>query len=178
LSLGGGAGQRIYGWVDIARACGITLAKLKTASQRKSNPAPIYVEMGKIVAPVGQLHRWAIKETLAAKGGTGFGDQEPVFEGRGSLNGPGIYAIAAPGISSIKIGWTGKLSKQLEQVEDACPVPVELSYWIMAKKPVLAELHDLLLEQNRRLDWFFDTAETRAVLTEAVKCHGGAWVPR
>jgi hypothetical protein len=178
LSLGGGSGQRIYGWVDIARASGVPLARLKAAAQRKVNPAPIYVEMGKIVAPVGQLHRWAIKEALAAKGGVGFGDKEPVFEGRKSLNGPGIYAIAAGAVGCIRIGWTGRLSKTLERVGDACPVPVELSYWIMAPKPVLAELHGLLGERNCRLDWFYDAADTRAVLTEAVKRHGGAWVPR
>jgi hypothetical protein len=178
LSLGGGSGQRIYGWVDIARACGVPLAKLKAAAQRKVNPAPIYVEMGKIVAPVGQLHRWAIKETLAAKGGVGFGDQEPVFEGRGSLNGTGIYAIAAAGISVIKIGRTAKLSKALEHIEDACPVAVELAYWIMAPKLALAEILDTSRPWLSRADWFQDNQSVRAVLTESVKRYGGAWVPQ
>lgn len=178
MSLGGGSGQRIYGWVDIARACGVPLARLKAAAQRKVNPAPIYVEMGKIVAPVGQLHRWAIKETLAAKGGVGFGDKEPVFEGRGSLNGPGIYAIAAYGAERIKIGWTANLVKTLENVEGACPMVVELQYWIKSPKLVLAEIHGLSRPWGTRADWFQDNQSVRAVLTESVKRYGGAWVPQ
>lgn len=77
-----------------------------------------------------------------------------------------VYFVAAPG--RIKIGYTRNPERRLAQLRAADMEKIEPIGVIPGTRAIEAKLHAMLQPYRLRGEWFFDCADVRAVVNEAL----------
>ncbi|MFA5186307.1 MAG: GIY-YIG nuclease family protein [Patescibacteria group bacterium] len=173
------AGHLIHGWVDIAAALQMGLNEVKKYASRKRDPLPIYSGGRFVSATRESLREWEERQPYTDKLHVSvFRHAQAVFVGEKKLAGGGVYGVVAEGAGRIKIGWTDALHKRLAALETGCPFPLQVLFWIRGPRELEIELHRKCAKDRAHLEWFTHTADVHEALLEALRVHGGAWVPQ
>ncbi len=172
-------GKLVYGWVAIAETLKMGLNEVKRYASRRKDPLPVYCGNGRISASKADLIAWCARQSYTETMDVNvFRHAHAVFVGGKKLAGPGVYAVVAEGAGRIKIGWTDALHRRLNDLETACPFPLQVLFWIRGPRDLESELHRKCARDRVHLEWFTHTPEVHEALLDAIQDHGGAWVPQ
>lgn len=92
-------------------------------------------------------------------------------------NGGGVYLVAVPLASRVKIGWTTNVLTRIEGMSTVCPEPPQLLAMIMGDKKLEPLIHEWLHEHRRHREWFEDCEHVRMVCLAQIAERGGYYFP-